>query len=125
MFPYAVLPLYVASLSFDLEFLRVAESLGASRRRAMFNICLPLTLAGIVATTIIDYVLCLGFFLMPLLLGGVSVPFTANAVWQDVTDFFDLTQAAMSSLILLVAALVVIIIGYFGVGRERLTRAMA
>jgi putative spermidine/putrescine transport system permease protein len=125
MFPYATLPLYVSFLSLDLDLVLVAETLGASRNRALLDTCLPLALPGILATLVIDYVLCLGFFVIPLLLGGISVPFTSNVVWQDVTDFFDLTDAAVSSLILLAAAIVVVAAGYIAVGRERLLRAVA
>ena len=87
LFPYAVLPLYVTFSSLDPDLANTAESLGASRSRALFDACLPLAWGGVFATIVIDYVLCLGFFLMPLMLGGPSVPFTATVVWEDVTDY--------------------------------------
>lgn len=125
MFPYATLPLYVAFLSIDLDLIRTAEICGASRPRALLDAALPLALPGIFATIVIDYVYCLGFFVIPLLLGSVNAPFTSNLIWQDVTDFFDLTGAAVSSLVLLAAAAIAVGVGYIVVGRDRLLRAAA
>lgn len=125
MLPWAVLPLYVAFLSLDLDLPAAAASLGASRIRALRDTCLPLALPGIFATAVIDYAICLGFFVVPLFLGGTSTPFTANLIWSDISTFYNFSGAAASSTALLIAATVVVIAGYLGVGRERLVRAVA
>ena len=125
MMPWAVLPLYVTFVSLDFDLPLVAASLGATRTRALRDICLPLALPGIFATIVLDYVFCLGFFVMPLFLGGTSSPFTSNVIYQDITSFYNFTGADTSSVVLLVAAIVIVTAGYVAVGRERMTRALA
>jgi putative spermidine/putrescine transport system permease protein len=124
LFPYVALPLYVTFLSLDLELVTVAESTGASRARALWDVALPLALPGIFATAVIGYVLSLGFFVIPLLLGGIAVPFVSSRVYSDVFTFYNLQDAAITSVILLVAALVVLFGGYLAVGRVRLMKAI-
>lgn len=125
MMPWAVLPLYVTFVSLDFDLPLVAASLGATRIRALRDVCLPLALPGIFATIILDYVFCLGFFVMPLFLGGPSSPFTSNVIYQDITSFYNFSGAAISSVVLLVAAIVIVTAGYVAVGRDRMTRALA
>jgi putative spermidine/putrescine transport system permease protein len=124
LYPYAALPLYVTFLSLDLDLLTVAESMGASRARALWDVALPLALPGIFATAVIDYVLSLGFFVIPVLLGGIAVPYVSTHIYDDVFQFYNLQGAAISSVVLLVAAFVVLSAGYFAVGRERLIKAL-
>lgn len=125
LFPYSALPLYVTFLSLDRELIDVGESLGASRLRALWTIAVPLAAPGIFATAVINYVLALGFFVIPVILGGPQTPFTSSLIWQDVTDFDNIPGAALSSLFLLVAALLVLLVGSLAVGRKRLIQAAA
>lgn len=124
MLPYAVLPLYVAFLSIDLDLVRAAESLGASRLRALLGIVIPQALPGLLATATIVYVISLGFYLTPVLLGGSTNPFTASLISADIFYYYDLANAAVSSMILLIGAIVVVVLGTMVVGRRRLMRAL-
>lgn len=124
MLPYAVLPLYVGFLSIDLDLIRAAESLGASRLHALRSVVVPLALPGTLATMTIVYVVSIGFYLTPVLLGGDTAPFTASLISQNIFQFYDLAGAAVSAIILLIGALLVILAGYLIVGKERLQRAL-
>jgi ABC-type spermidine/putrescine transport system permease subunit I len=121
---YAVLPLYVTFLSIDTDLVLAAESLGAQRGRALASVVIPLAIPGLLATSIIVYVIALGFFLTPVILGGATSPFTASLIAQDIFQFYDISGASVSAVILLVAALVVVGGGYRLVGKERLRRAI-
>lgn len=124
MLPYAVLPLYVGFLSIDLDLVRAAESLGASRIQALRTVVIPLALPATLATMTIVYVVSIGFYLTPVLLGGDTAPFTASLISQDIFQFYDLAGAAVSAVILLFGAMVVLLVGYLTVGKERLQRAI-
>lgn len=125
MLPFAVLPMYVAFSTIDSDLLLAAESLGASRIRALINIVLPLATPGILATIIINYVISLGFYLTPVLLGGATQPFTASLIQEDLFSYFDIPGAAIGGLVLLLGGLVAVTIGYLLVGKERLRRAIS
>jgi putative spermidine/putrescine transport system permease protein len=124
MLPYSVLPLVVAFSSIDLDLVRAAQSLGASRLRAIYSVVVPLGLPGVLATVTLVYVISIGFFLTPVALGGITSPFSASLISQDVFDFFNLPGAAVNSVWLLVAGMVVVGVGFAVVGKERLRKAM-
>ncbi|HTV69229.1 MAG TPA: ABC transporter permease [Rhizobiaceae bacterium] len=124
MLPFAVLPLMVAFSSIDLDIVRAAEGLGAARLRAIVSIVIPLAIPGILATTMLVFVLSSGFFLTPVILGGITSPFTASLIYQNVFTFFDLRAAAITALILVVSASLVILLAFKVVGAERIRKAL-
>ncbi len=125
MLPYAVLPLLAGFHSINTDLVQAAEGLGASRLRALAGTVLPLSIPSLLASFTVVYIISVGFFLTPVLLGGATAPFTASMIASDVFEFYDVTSAAVSALILLVASLVVVGITYAVVGKERLARAVA
>jgi putative spermidine/putrescine transport system permease protein len=125
MLPYAVLPMFVAYSSIDMDLILAAESAGATRAQALLQIVLPLAAPGILATLIVNYVIAIGFFLTPVLLGGATAPFTASVIQQDLNTYSDLKDASIGGLLLLVGGIAAITLGYFLVGKERLRRAIS
>jgi putative spermidine/putrescine transport system permease protein len=125
MLPYAVLPLLAGFHSINTDLVQAAEGLGASRLRALAGTVLPLSVPSLLASFTVVYIISVGFFLTPVLLGGATAPFTASMIASDVFEFYDVTSAAVSALILLAGSLVVIGITYALVGRERLAKAVA
>ncbi|HEX3825385.1 MAG TPA: ABC transporter permease [Mycobacteriales bacterium] len=122
--PYAVLPLYATFVNVSLDLPKAAETLGASRSRAISSVVLPLARPALFATTIISFVLSLGFYLTPVVLGGTSGTFVASLVQNDVFSFFDLPDAAALGTTLLLVATVVLSIGFWLVGSDRIRRAL-
>jgi len=124
LLPYSVLPLFVVFRSIDGDLMKAAQGLGASRVRAVRSIILPLGLPGILASLTIVYVVGVGFFLTPVLLGGATSPFSASFMYADIFSFFDFTSAAVSALVLLVGAGIVLFVASRFVGRETLRRVL-
>jgi putative spermidine/putrescine transport system permease protein len=123
MLPYAVLPLYAAFRTIDLDLVRAARSLGATGRLAFRRVVLPLSLPAVISTATLVFVLSLGFYVTPILLGSTENPFVANRVANHVFVFFDLPRAAATGVVLLVAALVSVGLVTRWVGVERLQKA--
>jgi ABC-type spermidine/putrescine transport system permease subunit I len=124
MLPYAAIPLYVAFIAIDTELLSVAESLGANRWRVFTSVVMPLGLPGVLATSVIVYVISLGFYLTPVILGGATSQFSANIISVDIFQFYNLSAAAVQALVLMAGAVVATVAGYVVVGRDRLARAL-
>lgn len=125
MLPFAVLPLYAAFVSISDELLNAAESLGSSRLGAIRDVVLPLTLPSILAAAAIVFVISVGFYVTPIVLGGPESPFIATRIDQQINVLFDLPGGAATSAILVVAAMVIIAFAWRLVGFERLQRALA
>ncbi|MFC7693419.1 ABC transporter permease [Paeniroseomonas aquatica] len=70
LLPYMVFPIYAALLRVDPDLGRAAEGLGAPAWRAFTRITLPLSLPGVSAGCALVFVLSLGFFITPALLGA-------------------------------------------------------
>ncbi|TYK52671.1 ABC transporter permease [Actinomadura decatromicini] len=124
MLPYAVLPLYAVYVTIDMNLIQAAESMGASRTRALRDVVAPLALPGLLASTVIVYVICIGYYLTPVLLGGATAPFTASLIADDIFNLFEPAQAAVASVLLLIVAGLVILGGLRLVGKERMRRAI-
>ena len=86
---------------------------------------LPLAVPGIFATLVINFVLALGFYLTPVLLGGLTSPFTATLIQQDLFAYSDFADASIGGLMLLAGGIASVTLGYFLVGKERLRRAIS
>lgn len=101
LLPYMVLPVYGAVRRLDPAIVAAAEGLGASSWRIFWRIYLPLTLNGIFAGAVIVFVLSLGFYITPALLGGGRVIMIAVLIEQQVRETLNWPFAAALSAVLL------------------------
>lgn len=111
LLPYAVLPIYAALVRIDPSLLRASEGLGASGLTTFRRVLLPLSLSGVATATTFTFLLALGFFVTPALLGGSSSLTLSMLIDGFVSDRLDWPLAAAASVVLLAAALVVVAIG--------------
>jgi ABC-type spermidine/putrescine transport system permease subunit I len=107
LLPYMVLPVYGAVRRLDPAIVAAAAGLGASNWHIFWRIYIPLTLNGIFAGCVLIFVLSLGFFITPALLGGGRVIMIAVLIEQQVRETLNWPFAAALSAVLLAATLVV------------------
>jgi ABC-type spermidine/putrescine transport system permease subunit I len=105
LLPYMVLPIYGAVRRLDPALVAAAEGLGASSWSIFWRIYLPLTLPGIFAGATIVFVLSLGFFITPALLGGGKVMMLAVLIEQQIHQTLNWPFAAALSAVLLALTL--------------------
>lgn len=110
MLPYAVLPLYATFSRLDHSMISAAESLGASRLRALWNVMVPLCARGMLAAGTLVFVISLGFYVTPIILGGPTAPFAASAIGSALFEFFNLNQAKVIAVLLLSIALIAAVV---------------
>jgi putative spermidine/putrescine transport system permease protein len=103
LLPYMVLVLYASMSQVDTRMLLAAESLGARRYQAFFRILVPATLPGIVGGVGLIFVLSLGFYITPSLLGNQNQLFITGFIVQQAQSFGNFGAAATLSLALLVS----------------------
>lgn len=80
MIPYAVLPLLANMKGIDERLMTASRGLGAGAFETFVRIYLPLSLPGIIAAALLVFVLSLGFFVTPAILGGGKVLMIAEYV---------------------------------------------
>lgn len=108
LLPYAVLPIYAAIVRIEPALLRASEGLGASPATTFRRVLFPLSLTGVATAATFTFLLALGFFVTPALLGGASSITLSMLIDGFVSDRLDWPLAAAASVLLLVAALAVV-----------------
>ncbi|MEC7763688.1 MAG: ABC transporter permease [Pseudomonadota bacterium] len=94
MLPFMVFPLYATLRGVDPDYRQAAESLGASRFRSFWSVFFPQTLPGLIAGSLLVFILCLGFYITPALLGGGKTIVFSIALERDVRLNMDWGPAA-------------------------------
>ena len=105
LLPFLVLPLYAAMMRVDQRLLQVAETLGASRSRIFWQVFFPLTAPTLAASAILVFILSLGFYITPAVLGGGRVPLVANMMDLLINRFARWEVAAVVSVVLMLVTL--------------------
>lgn len=105
LLPYMILTLYAAMRGIDPGLTRAAFGLGASRIYTFWRVYFPLSLHGVISGSLIVFILAIGFFLTPALMGGPSDVMIAMLIERSVEITLDWTTAAMMSIVLLIATL--------------------
>jgi putative spermidine/putrescine transport system permease protein/spermidine/putrescine transport system permease protein len=123
MLPFMVLPLYATMRSINRDYMRAAANLGASPVKAFWDVFVPLSFPGLFAGIIIVFVLCLGFYVTPALLGGGRVMMWSMQIERNVTYHSDWGAASALGVVLLVMTLGILgIVGRF-VGFDKIVGA--
>ncbi|MDF2809829.1 MAG: transporter permease [Microvirga sp.] len=105
LLPFMVLPIFSSLKAIDGRLVAAAENLGAKTFAVFRHVILPLSMPGIVAGCVLVFVLALGFYITPALLGGPSDMTLSMLIAQEV-DLYRWDFAAALATILLVATLV-------------------
>jgi putative spermidine/putrescine transport system permease protein/spermidine/putrescine transport system permease protein len=101
MLPFLVLPLYSAMRAIDGDLLKAAAANGAGPVRAFWTVFFPLSTPGLFAGSLIVFVLCLGFFVTPAVLGGGRVIMVSMKIASNIELFFNWGAASALGVILL------------------------
>jgi ABC-type spermidine/putrescine transport system permease subunit I len=120
MLPFMVLPLLGTMRSIDRDLLKAAASLGATPSHAFRTVFFPLSLTGLLAGALIVFILCLGFYVTPAVLGGGKVIMVSNRIANDIELFFDWGAASALGVVLLVLTLLVLGVASRLVGLHRI-----
>ena len=110
MLPFLILPLYANMRSIDKECIKAASSLGATPTRAFWTVFFPLSLPGLLAGLLIVFVLCLGFYVTPAILGGGRVIMAAMKISSNIELYFSWGAASALGVVLLVVTGIILFI---------------
>lgn len=106
LLPYMVLTLYAAMKAVDPRLLQAAEGMGASPGQVFRRVFMPLTLHGVVAGVLITFILAIGFFITPALMGGPGDIMIAMLIEREVELTQNWPTAAMMTIVLLAVTLI-------------------
>lgn len=103
LLPFMIMPLYSVMRGIDLRLILAGGSLGARPFKCFLQIYLPLSLPGVFAGATIVFILALGFYITPLLLGGPSSTMLSTLIQQQILSLLSWGHGGAMSVVLLIA----------------------
>ena len=105
LLPFMILPLYSVMKTIPPTYVRAAKSLGATNWTAFWRVYFPQSVPGIGAGCILVFILSIGYYITPELVGGTSGTFISNRIAYNISSSLNWGLAAALGTILLVAVL--------------------
>jgi putative spermidine/putrescine transport system permease protein len=106
LLPFMILPMYSVMQTIPPSYLRAAKSLGANNWTAFWRVYFPQSVPGIVAGSILVFILSIGYYITPEIVGGTKGVFISNRIAFHILTSLNWGLAAALGTILLVVVLV-------------------
>ncbi|MEE9375476.1 MAG: ABC transporter permease [Rhizobiaceae bacterium] len=106
LLPFMILPLYSVMKTIPPSYMRAARSMGASGSYAFARIYFPQTIPGIAAGTLLVFILAIGYYITPDLVGGNDGVLISNLIAEHIKSSLNWSLGAALGTILLVVVLV-------------------
>lgn len=110
LFPLMVLPLYSVLRGIDRRLVVAAQSLGATPARAFWQVYVPLSIPGFAAGALLVFVLALGFFVTPAILGSPQQSLLSQLMYTQFGRGAAFGRAGAMAFVLVLASLVLVIL---------------
>lgn len=107
LLPLMVMTLYSVMKKIDPAYVRAAANLGANRLDGFRHVYLPLSAPGVINGSIMVFVISLGFYVMPVLLGSPHEQMMAGLIGQQMEELGDFGDASAMSVVLAVVTLAI------------------
>jgi putative spermidine/putrescine transport system permease protein len=120
LLPFMILPLYSVMKGIDRNLMLAARNLGANSIQAFMRVFLPLSFPGIAAGCLLVFIISLGFFITPSLLGGTKNMTISMLIESHVNALLNWGFASALSTILLTTTLLILFISTRVLKPERL-----
>jgi putative spermidine/putrescine transport system permease protein len=108
LLPFMVLPLYSTMSKIDSRLMTAAVSLGAPMRVAFRRVYLPLSMPGVVAGLTLVFIMSLGFYITPQILGSPQQAMISQLIATKIDRLLDFGAAGALSAVLIVITLVLL-----------------
>ncbi len=105
MLPFLVLPVYASMKAISNDYVKAASNLGATPLQAFWKVFFPLSLPGLFAGSLIVFVLSLGFYVTPAVLGGGRVIMVSMKITDIIEIHFNWGAASALGVVLLIMTL--------------------
>jgi putative spermidine/putrescine transport system permease protein len=111
LLPFAVLPIYTAMQKIDPNMVRAALMLGARPMVAFTTVFLPLSLTGVFAGALLVFVLSLGFYVTPAMLGSARETMLPQLIFRQIDELLAWGHASAMATVLLLTTVAILAVG--------------
>jgi putative spermidine/putrescine transport system permease protein len=120
LLPIMIMALFAVMKKIDPNTIRAASSLGATPSAAFRTVYLPLSAPGIVSGSTIVFVLCMGFYVTPVLIGSPREQMIAGIIGSRIEEFLAFGEASAIAMSLLVVTVAILAVYHRVFGLDRL-----
>ncbi|GKS08654.1 hypothetical protein PSTH1771_26580 [Pseudomonas syringae pv. theae] len=110
LLPLMIMPLYSAMLAIDTRQLVAASSMGARPLEAFFRVYFPQTVSPLLSATVFVFVVALGFFITPALVGGMKETTISQLIYVYMNQLYDWGRSSSLAIILLSFVLILCVL---------------
>lgn len=103
LLPFMILPLYSVMSTIPSNYVRAAKSLGATDFYAFIKVYFPLSVPGIAAGASLVFILSIGYYITPEIVGGTTGTFISNRIAYHISSSLNWGLGAALGAILLIA----------------------
>ena len=102
LLPFMILPIYSVMKTISPSFVMAAKSMGAKNSTAFWRVYFPMTIPGVGAGAILVFILAIGYYITPALVGGQDGQMISNIIDFHMRKSLNWNLAAALGLVLLV-----------------------
>tara|TARA_B100001964_G_C14032317_1_gene508837 strand:- start:13 stop:837 length:825 start_codon:yes stop_codon:yes gene_type:complete len=110
MLPIMILTIYSTMIRIEEDYIKAARILGANPIQAFIKIYFPLSFSGVVSGSIIIFILSMGFFITPALVGGKKDMMIGNLINFQINQLLNWGFASFIGLVLLLTTLIIVLL---------------
>jgi len=110
MVPFLILPVYGSMKAISQDYMKASSNLGATPSQTFWQVFFPLTLPGLFAGTLIVFVLCLGFYVTPAVLGGGKIIMVSMQITNNIELFYNWGAASALGVVLLIITMSILFV---------------
>ena len=118
--PFTLLPIYSVMKTISPNYMRAAKSLGGTPFYCFLRVYMPQTLAGVAAGCLLTFILCLGYYITPALVGGPTDQMISGFIERAINSENNWGKASALGVILLTATLILYYVYNKLVGIDRM-----
>jgi putative spermidine/putrescine transport system permease protein len=118
--PFTLLPIYSVMKTISPSYMRAAKSLGATPFYAFLKVYMPQTLPGVAAGCLLTFILCLGYYITPALVGGPTDQMVSGFIAEAINRENNWGKACAFGTVLLVATLILYFVYNKLIGIDRM-----
>jgi ABC-type spermidine/putrescine transport system permease subunit I len=110
LLPVMILPIYSVVVNIDQSLIKASLNLGASPARTFWKVFFPLSLSGVWSGSLLVFIIALGFFITPSLLGGRESVMLSMLIEEQAEYILNLNFAATISIILMISTIILLLV---------------
>lgn len=121
LLPFMILPLFSVMKNIEMDLVKAAQSLGGTPFQSFVKVFFPLSIPGIAAGSILVFIICIGYYVTPALLGGGKDTMISQLIAQQIGEQLNWGFGSAIAVVLLLAVLILLYLFNKFIGLDKIS----